>query len=134
MYNKIKIKVMKLINLTPEESKHVVSWLSPEGKVYSLLLTEQELGSSSCKRLIANETLNSKLLTKIAEMICRKKAVICDSPKDYLLNHGWVYYCSCNIQKFVWIWDAKEMNYRQLTVAKAIDNNESLQSLVLGLK
>ena len=125
---------MKLINLRSEESKHVVFWLSPEGRVYSLLLTEQELGSSSCKRLIANETLNSKLLTKIAEMICRQKAVICDSPKDYLLNHGWVYYCNCNIQKLVWIWGAKKMNYRQLMVAKAIDDNESLQSLVSGLR
>ena len=118
---------MRLVNLKSSEARHVMLWLSPEGEITSLLLTEAEITSPSVKRLIASGRLSKTLLVKTAGMICRKKSIISESSLDYLLNHGWAYYYEW---KGNWVWRAKEMNRRQLTIAKIIDDNESLRSLL----
>ena len=118
---------MRLVNLKSSEARHVMLWLSPEGEITSLLLTEAEITSPSVKRLIASGRLSKTLLVKTAGMICRKKSIISESSLDYLLNHGWAYYYEW---KGNWVWYAKEMNRRQLAIAKIIDDNESLHSLL----
>jgi len=118
---------MRLVNLKSSEVRHVMLWLSPEGEITSLLLTEAEITSPLVKRLIASGRLSKTLLVKTADMICRKKSIISESSLDYLLNHGWAYYYEW---KGKWVWFAKEMNRRQLTIAKIIDDNESLRSLL----
>jgi len=118
---------MRLVNLKSSEARHVMLWLSPEGEITSLLLTEAEITSPSVKRLIASGRLSKTLLVKAAGMICRKKSIISESSLDYLLNHGWAYYYEW---KGNWVWYAKEMNRRQLTIAKIIDDNESLHLLL----
>ena len=118
---------MRLVNLESSDARHVMFWLSPEGEITSLSLTEKEVASPSVKRLIANGRLNRTMLVKTADMICRKKSIISESPLDYLLNRGWAHYCE---QKGTWVWHAKHMNRRQLSIARQIDDNDSLQSLL----
>ena len=118
---------MKLVNLKCSDARHVMFWLSPNGEITSLSLTEKEVLSPSIKRLIAGGRLSKTLLVKTADMICRKKSIISESSLDYLLNHGWAYYYEW---KGNWVWYAKEMNRCQLTIAKIIDDNESLRSLL----
>ena len=119
---------MRLIKLKCSEARHVMLWLSPKGEITSLLLTEKEVSSPSIRRLIDSGQLNKLLLVKTADMICRRKSIIPESPLEYLLNHGWAYYYEL---KGIWVWCAKKMNYRQLAIAKIIDDNESLRSLFI---
>ncbi len=118
---------MRLVNLKSSEARHVMLWLSPEGEITSLSLTEEEVTSPSIKRLIASGRLSKTLLVKTAGMICRRKSIISESPLDYLLNRGWAHYYE---QKGNWIWRAKEINRRQLAIARQIDDNDSLRSLL----
>ena len=118
---------MRLISLNCSDARHMMFWLSPEGEITSLLLTEKEVASPSVKKLIASGRLNRTFLVKTADMICRKKSIISESPLDYLLNHGWAHYYE---QKGNWVWHAKQMNRRQLTIARQIDDNDSLRSLL----
>lgn len=118
---------MRLVKLKCSEARHVMLWISPKGEIYSLLLTENEVTSPLFMQLIASRRLTMTLLVKSADMICRRESIISESPFDYLLNHGWAYYCELEGN---WVWCAKEMNSLQVAIARQIDNNESLQMLI----
>jgi len=120
---------MELINLKSDEARHIVLWLSPEGRIFSLSLSAEEIEATLFRQL-SSGMINLDFLTTIAEMICKKNSIVSDSTKDYLLNHGWIHYCRVYDS---WIWYGKSINRRQSSIARQIDNNESLQLLITRL-
>ena len=123
---------MELITLNPEEARHAILWLSPEGKIFSLSLTSEEIATSLFKQLSnTSRTADLDFLNRIAELICREFSVIPNSAKNYLLNHGWIHYCQI---RGSWIWYGRKLTICQSTIARQIDNNISLQLLIDKLR
>ena len=122
---------MKLVNLEPSDARHVVLWVSPKGEVFSAFLdTADEVEENFFSGLNPNNAAYNSL-TEIARMICEENKISCSSPRTYLLNQGWIHYCQVY---GTWVWYGMKLNLSQLTVAKQIDNNESLRLLIDRLR